>query len=48
MSIPLADMLHKFYLPASLQVVLSANLPEILREAGPQVCVFIPIQIFSF
>jgi hypothetical protein len=47
MSIPFADMLHKFYLSASLQVVVSANLPEILREAGPQVCVLIPTQIFN-
>jgi len=46
LSIPLADRLHKFYLSASLQVVASVNGPEILREAGPQVCVL--IQIFNF
>jgi hypothetical protein len=30
---------NKFHLPASLQVAVTANIPEILREAGPQVCI---------
>jgi hypothetical protein len=37
----------KFYLPAGLQVVVEANIPEILREAGAQVSLLFGPDVYS-
>jgi hypothetical protein len=46
MSVLAFDRLHKFHLPSSLGLVVSADIPEILREAGSQVFVCVQSKVY--